>query len=65
MIRAWLMLVVPLDAAALPVGRWYLSPETCRAALVEAISAAPTRDAWCQEVQLRPMRPVTMEGIER
>jgi len=65
MTRAWLLLIVQLDASALPVGRWYLSLETCRAALVETISAHVLRDAWCQAVQLKPMRPVTMEGIER
>jgi hypothetical protein len=60
-----LMSVALGDQRGLPAARWYLDAQTCRAALVETISANVLRDAWCQEVQLRSMRPVTMEGIER
>lgn len=64
MTRAWVLMMIATAPHELPATRWFLDAATCRVALVDAIAAHVLRDAWCQEVQLRPMRPVTMEGVQ-
>lgn len=64
MTRAWVLCLIALsDPRGLPETRWYLDAATCRAALVDVISAAPLRDAWCQEVRVPALARITMEGV--
>ena len=69
--KAWVLMVVLMsDQGYMPRPMWYLSEETCRAGLsfaAEAMAAEQmaVRMAWCQEVLVPNLQPITGERIAR